>query len=228
MQFWFIIRLAASASHRRRPVSSTLGIAIQMSSPTRTKFAVAEPFPEGGWYTDVSRFARLAHKNLARLEQLTTEAKAKWPQPPNSPVSDASPEFEALVEERDAASDVTILFAAMAIEAFLNFYGSVRLGEAEYQRHFERLGLVPKLQQLLLICDCWSVAKSDPLVVALQVVAQGRNELAHPKAWKDLPGTKDKLLKPIPGAAQQAVRAMTSFFDEFKSLLPESRHFMPL
>ena len=201
-----------------------------MSSPTRTKFTIAEPFPEGGWYTDVSRFARLAHKNLAELEHLAAEASAKWPKPPGVPLgkADAEPELAALVEERDAASDVTLLFAAMAVEAFLNFYGAVRFGEAEYRNHFERLGLVPKLQQLLLICDSWSIAKNDPLVKALQVVAEGRNELAHPKAWKDHANNQGKHLKPIPGAAQEAVKAMTTFFEEFKSLVPESKHFMPL
>jgi hypothetical protein len=199
-----------------------------MPSTTRTKFAVADPFPEGGWYTDVSRFARLAHKNLARLEILAAEVKQKWPKPANVPVTDAEPELAELIEERDAASDVTVLFAAMAVEAFLNFYGSVRLGEAEYRNFFERLGLVPKLQQLLLICDSWSITNADPLVKALQTVAEGRNELAHPKAWKDSPSSKSKHLKPIPGTARAAVKAMTSFFEEFKLLVPESKHFMPL
>lgn len=171
-----------------------------------------------------------AHKNLAELEHLAAEASAKWPKPPGVPLgeADAEPELAALVEERDAASDVTLLFAAMAVEAFLNFYGAVRFGEAEYRNHFERLGLVPKLQQLLLICDSWSIAKNDPLVKALQVVAEGRNELAHPKAWKDHANNQGKHLKPIPGAAQEAVKAMTTFFEEFKSLVPESKHFMPL
>lgn len=199
-----------------------------MSAPTRIKFAVAEPFPDGVWYTEVSRFARLAHKNLGRVEHLAAEVTAQCPKPHNIPVSDAGPELKALVEERDAASDVTVLFAAMAVEAFLNFYGSVRVGEAEYQNHFERHGLVPKLQYLLLLCDSWSVAKGDPLVKALQLLAEVRNELVHPKAWKDLPGNKSKHIKPMPGTAQKAVKAMTSFFEEFKLLVPESRHFMPL
>jgi hypothetical protein len=57
------------------------------------------------------------------------------------------------VRKRDLLSDAVKIFSAMAVGAFLNYYGVVRLGEDECASHFERLGLVPKLRTLLLVCD---------------------------------------------------------------------------
>ena len=43
--------------------------------------------------------------------------------------------------ERDALADSIVLFSAMAVEAFINYYGVVRLGEQQFNAHFERLRL---------------------------------------------------------------------------------------
>ena len=59
------------------------------------------------------------------------------------------------------------LYAAMAVEGFLNWYGVFRLGEEIFNQHFERLGLVPKLRVLLLVCDSIHVGKGDQVVLVL-------------------------------------------------------------
>ena len=198
--------------------------------PTRKPFVVADTFPEGIWYTDVNRFHRLAHLHLKRLEQLAKQVANEWPVPPNQSLQDSEipAKLGALTDERDAASDITRMFTAMAIEAFLNFYGAVRLGEDEYEAHFERLGIIPKARQLLLICDSTSVGEQDPLIKALKIVFNGRNDLVHPKAKKA--SFNDPPLKhwlPLPGKAQDAVHAMDSFFREFEGLVPDAIHFTP-
>ena len=55
------------------------------------------------------------------------------------------------------------IYAAMAVEGFLNFYGVLRLGQNVFDEHFERLGLVPKVRALLLVCDQLDVSQQDPL-----------------------------------------------------------------
>ena len=202
-----------------------------MCIDTRKPFEILDAFPEGTWHTNVNRFYKLAHKQLARLEHLVAEVHAKWPKSLSESLKDheISPALEGLIEDRDLAFDMARIFAAMAVEAFLNFYGAARLGEQEYKTHFERLGLVPKLRLLLLICDSISMSENDPLVKALRVVAEGRNTLVHPKATKVGPGDRlQGLWTPIPGAARKSVAAMDSFFSQFLSLNPEARHFLPI
>ena len=191
---------------------------------TRKEFKVAEAFPDGKWYTEVDRFHGLAHLHLKRLKQFAAQVSDAWPVAPNLKLN---AELIALAGERDAASDIARMFAAMAIEAFLNYYGAVRLGEDEYKAHFERLGIVPKTRQLLLICDAKNVSESDPLIQALKDVFDGRNSLVHPKAKKA--SASDSPLKhglPIPETAQNAVDAMDRFFREFLSLVPDSIYFI--
>ena len=105
-------------------------------SPTRKPFAIAEAFPDGRWYTDVGRFHRLAHLYLKRVLQLAQQVTDACPVPRDQSLKDSAipPELGALTDERDAASDITRMFAAMSIEAFLNFYGAARLGQGEYGR----------------------------------------------------------------------------------------------
>jgi putative ribosome biogenesis GTPase RsgA len=118
----------------------------------------------------------------------------------------------------------------MAVEAFINFYGVHRLGEQQFNRHVERLPIERKVQLLLLICDGVEVDKEERLVIALNAVAQRRNQLAHPKA-KEVPRdqpAEDRTGNPIPETAQQQVQAMREFFTEFGRLVPRSRHLLPV
>ena len=117
----------------------------------------------------------------------------------------------------------------MAVEGFLNYYGVVRLGENEYATHFERLGLIPKLRALLLVCDSLSVSKNDPLVTLLDRIAQRRNNLLRAKA-KELPAYAPAEERPgdkIPDGARQAVSDMDAFFQEFASAVPDAKHLVP-
>ena len=201
-----------------------------MTPPTRKSFSVAAAVPEGLWYTDVNRFHRLAHQYLKRLLHLAKQVTDAWPVSLDQSIKDDEipPELGMLADERDAASDITRMFAAMAVEAFLNFYGAARLGEDEYEIHFERLGIIPKARQLLLICDSKSVSEQDPLIKALKAVSNGRNDLVHPKAKKaKLNDPPFKHWTPTPGMAQCAVDAMDTVFREFENLVPNAIHFTP-
>lgn len=199
--------------------------------PTRKPFSVNEPFAPGKWYTDVGRFHAIAHVQLARLDALCLEVNSLWPKPLGQSLkgSEIGEPLDQLVKERDLASDIARIFAAMSVEAFLNFYGAARIGETEFNAHFERLGIIPKARQLFLICDAQAITEGDPLVVALKRVSESRNRLVHPKAKQALPGDpKSKYMTPIPQAAREAVHAMDEFFAEVRALQPEASHFLPL
>jgi hypothetical protein len=117
----------------------------------------------------------------------------------------------------------------MTVEGFLNYYGVVRLGEKEYIDHIERLGIIPKLRMLLLICDSLAVSEADSLVKIIKRIAQRRNLLVHPKA-KELNGYIPADERPgdkIPEAAREAVKDMEDFFREFIVAVPQASHLIP-
>lgn len=203
-----------------------------MTQSTRKSFKIRPHFQRGHWLTDVDRFAENAKALLSELEDTVADVNAAWPKPLNESVrqDECSSELWKLVRKRDLLSDSTRTFSAMAVEAFLNFYGVVRLGEKEFSSHFEKLGLTPKLRQLLLICDGISLDEKDPIVICLRQLAETRNSLLHPKT-KELTGfvsAKDRTDGiDIPSVAQNAVRNMDAFFEFFGEIVPDARTLLP-
>jgi hypothetical protein len=117
----------------------------------------------------------------------------------------------------------------MAVEGFLNYYGVVRMGEEEFTRNFERLGIIPKLRALLLFCDSIRLFDNDSLITAASKLVQNRNALVHPKTKEltsHLPAeSRDGFF--IPDAAREAVAAMETFFREFEAAVPKATHLIP-
>lgn len=202
-----------------------------MSKPTRRSFSVRNHDALGYWLSDDRRFADAARLQLKELEAIVEQVKAEWPIPASETLSygENYPGLWALVRKRDLQSDSVKIFSAMAVEGFLNYYGVVRLGEAEFNAHFERLGLIPKIRALLLVCDSLSVTESDPLIKALNRIAQRRNALVHPKA-KELSGylpAAERGGSSVPEAAREAVADMEEFFREFVVAVPNASHLVP-
>lgn len=168
---------------------------------------------------------------LAELESVIQEVRAQWPRPLEETVTgdEHSPALGLLVRKRDLLSDSVKIFSAMAVEAFLNYYGVVRLGEAEYAVNFERLPLIPKLRTLLLVCDSLSITESDPLIKLLKSISERRNSLLHPKAHESphYVQAEDREGDKIPEVARHAVREMDDFFREFVTAVPKSAHLVP-
>jgi hypothetical protein len=75
----------------------------------------------------------------------------------------------------------TEIYCCMAIEAFLNFYGVVRLGEEFYKRNCERLGITEKLEILLAACENVLLEKGSEISRLLRKMFDRRNSLVHPK-----------------------------------------------
>jgi hypothetical protein len=191
------------------------------------------PFePTAAWSSDRRRYLEYVEHLLEELLPTAAEVLAAWPPgaPPALPVNEMPPGLHRLCRKRDRLSDCVMLFAAMAVEAFINFYGVYRLGEQQFNRHVERLPLERKVQLLLLICDGLEMDKEDRLMIALRAVAERRNQLAHPKAkqvQRDQPA-KDRTGQPIPETAQKQIHAMREFFTEFGRLVSRSQHVLPV
>lgn len=126
------------------------------------------------------------------------------------------------IDDLRIAADGTILFSALAVESALNFYGVVKLGEPFFQTQFERLGLVPKLSVLIATCNSKLVEDTDAIVKATRRLSSLRNGLAHPKTIEL--GDDRNALPPreLLGEADEAVRTMEEFFEEFVRIDPSA------
>lgn len=202
-----------------------------MTKPTRKVSTLRPHSGLGHWLSDDRRYCEYARTLLVELERVTEEVKKQWPGPLDQALKgdQHTPELWSLVRKRDLLSDSVKIFSAMAVEAFLNYYGIVRLGEDEYASHFERLGLVPKLRTLLLVCDSLLISEADPLVQLLQSIARRRNSLVHPKAQEleQYVPAETRGGNKIPEVARDAVQEMDAFFKEFFAAVPKAVHLVP-
>ena len=133
-----------------------------------------------------------------------------------------------LLEECRFFADATVLFAAVAIESFVNFYGTVRLGEKFNSKHFERQGALQKLAAVLATCLGQLVSADDEIASTMLRVYEHRNRLVHPKtrefkAEKEWPPRDSRFSN-----ARECVRDMERFFDLFLELDPDARSYARL
>lgn len=195
-----------------------------MPSSFRRPFTLRPHDALGVWESNNRRYRAYAKELLVDLEEVCTKELTEWPPEDGASIKDplAHPEMWKLARLRDRTSDSIRIYAAMAVEGFLNFYGVLRLGQIVFDEHFERKGLVPKLQSLLLFCDGLQLERNDELIRLLDSLAQGRNALVHPKA-KEVVGEplKHKATSTkVPEVAREAVARMESFFEKFAELVP--------
>jgi len=201
-----------------------------MPAPYRKPFTPRPYDVQGVWESNDGRYRAYAHELLAHLESLCAEVLAKWPVDSGPSITDEShyPELWKLARQRDRTSDTVRIYAAMAAEGFLNFYGVLRLGQDVFDEHFERLGVVPKLRSLLLVCDQLEVPRQDPLVVCLDKLATSRNALVHPKT-KEVPGDPklhERSSTKVPEVARECVTNMDMFFERFVEAVPNAKPYL--
>jgi hypothetical protein len=194
----------------------------------RARFDVRAHGACGAWESNDRRYRGYAHSVLAEHEQLCCDVCEAWPGEPSVPLNqgNASPDLWRKAKERDRTADAVQIYCAMAVEGYLNFYGVLRLGQTIFDEHFERLGIVPKLQRLLMVCDQLVIESSDELVVVLKRIAERRNSLVHPKTREvgADPSSFSPTSKMLPDVPREAVADMEAFFSEFLKAVPEARN----
>src|SRR3990172_5670362 len=95
-------------------------------TPTRKVFTLHPHLAEGSWFTNNRRHFDDALQLLDELEAVVQQLIQRWPVPPDQGVRNAEkehPDLWALVCKRDLLSDSVRIFAAMAVEGFVNYYG---------------------------------------------------------------------------------------------------------
>lgn len=192
---------------------------------------VRSPTTPGSWLVNDRRYFENAHMLLAELEVLAAEVNKVWPKALSEAIKqeETTKTHWRLARKRDLLSDAVKVFSAMSVEAFLNFYGVLRLGPVLFDRKFELLGPVPKLKQLFELCDGVTLTETNPIVEVLDRIAKRRNSQVHPIVVEvSMPLTsKDREGDKIPDVAREAVSDMVCFFQEFEKLQPNVAHHLP-
>ena len=184
----------------------------------------------GGWEVDGVGYRRQAHlcllafeqknallqKHLERLEQARKKG-GTYKIPPN------------LLEKYRFFRSAAVVFSAMAVEGFLNYYGVKRVGNAFYRDTYERLSSHRKLAAVVATCTGHLLPRHAELVTVLRRLTERRNALVHPKAREVLPKGEDAKPRrapprpaPAPTPAADSVRDMERFFELFTELDSEA------
>jgi len=184
----------------------------------------------GGWEVEGVGYRRQAHLSLRAFKQKHTllrrhierleEARKKggtYKIPPN------------LLDRYRFFRSAAVVFSAMAVEGFLNYYGVKRLGNDFYRDNYERLNAHQKLSALVATCTGHLLPKHAELVTILRRLTERRNALVHPKAREVRPEAKGVQPRraPLhsaeaPTSAADSVRDMERFFKLFAKLDPQA------
>ena len=168
----------------------------------------------GGWTLE-GGYRRRAERSLLLLEQKVQEFRDRYRKAYQTPPAAVPPELRETLDEIQHLSDAVVIFAAMAVESFLNFYGVVRLGEDFYSRNYERLRIGAKLSALLATCCGVLLDTDDEITKVVACLFDRRNSLLHPKTRELKPGTESGSASPLVPPARHAVEDMRKFFELF-------------
>ncbi len=183
----------------------------------------------GAWFVDDKRFYQYSYASLKELEHVVQEVRSQWTKPLGASIkqAEAPPFLWELARKRDRLSDSVKVFSAMSVEAFLNFYGVVRLEQNYFDNHVEKLGPVPKLKRLFALCEGKALTDSEPIVIVLSRIAARRNRLVHPRTVEVASSAVSGIGDRIPEIAREAIADMDAFFVEFGRLDPDVQHHLP-
>lgn len=200
---------------------------VRMAQPN----TVVRPYGRSGaWTTAHADYRRAAAGALWQLRRLAAahdrehDALAARGDPPGWVFH----QLRGMREHAWALATAVEIYAAMSVEAFLNFYGVVRLGETFYRDNLQRVGVTEKLTLLLAMCDGVELERDSELWRTVRGLFDRRNALVHPKA-RELPGYgEDGTPPPAPAQATSPVerataayRQMRTFYRGFPEYAPE-------
>ncbi|MCQ4146108.1 hypothetical protein [Vogesella sp. AC12] len=199
--------------------------------PSAKPLSVRSPTTPGSWLVNDKRYFENAHMLLAELEVLVVDVNKAWPKALSETIKEGetTKAHWQLARKRDLLSDSVKVFSAMSVEAFLNFYGVLRLGPVQFDRTLELLGPVAKLKKLFKLCDEVTLTDTDVIVQILDRIAKRRNQQVHPVAVEvSVPlASEGREGDKIPEVARQAVSDMVHFFQEFGKRQPNVAHHLP-
>src|SRR2546425_3198603 len=181
-------------------VSSTSRAVACPMTPTRI-----QPLTRSGSWALEGGYRRRARKCLDLLEERVQVWREQHPGVAKGGSRVSPDDFNAL-DEIHLLSDSTVVFAAMAVESFLNLYGVIRLGETFYSHNLERLGTGQKLAAILGTCCSALITSDDEIAQVVTSLSKRRNELVHPKTQEVRSRRQQPVAQPPLLAARNAVK----------------------
>jgi hypothetical protein len=197
----------------------------------KKQLSVRSPDVDGSWKVNDRRYFENAHVLMEELELVVLEVNHQWPKDLSETVKKGATTKAhwKLVRRRDLLSDSVKIFSAMSVEAFLNFYGVLRLGQVDFDWPLQKLGPVAKLKKLFMLCDNVTLTDNDALVQIVDKIAKRRNGLVHSPTVEvtNAAPAEDRDGDRIPEAARESVADMIAFFQEFVQRKPSVAHHRP-
>jgi hypothetical protein len=144
----------------------------------------------GGWTSSHSFQYRCAIETCEQFDKtiqlLREKEKEVKNNNPNIPIEDINMyiyhKTEDIWHEAYKLATMVRLFACMAIEALLNYYGTRLVGEIFYKQNLERLTITQKIAVLIALGSNNLIEKNDQLIIRMQKFFEARNQLVHPKS----------------------------------------------
>ena len=144
----------------------------------------------GGWIHNYSLYYEHAWELVRDYHNLKKQLIALENELRKKPgLNEDEPHFESwishetseLSQKLELVYTSCILYSCMSIEGFINFYGVKRLGEKNYKKNIERIGITEKFNVLIMICFGIMPDHNAPLLKSLRTLFDVRNSLVHPK-----------------------------------------------
>jgi hypothetical protein len=141
-------------------------------------------FCEGLWVTNWALYYKYARLQGDRFYSICDEYHQKKEQLAKSGTDELeiSHELDSIRDKAFQEYVSLIVFACMAFEGFLNYYGVKKLGESFYKKNIERLGITEKLSAILAICRGILIESTSDFLQNARGLFDKRNSLVHPKA----------------------------------------------
>lgn len=130
-----------------------------------------------------------------------------------------------IVHEYGLLYSASIVFAAMAVEGFLNYYGVRRFGDDFYRRNYERLSAAQKVSAIVATCIGSLLPDDAEVLTVVRRLFEARNALVHPKVRELKPSgapTQSHGTSRHVDSGRDSVRDMERFFELFAELDPEA------
>ena len=122
------------------------------------------------------------------------------------------------------AADSATIFSAMAVEAFLNYYGVLRLSQSYFDRNIERLGPAKKVAALILATRQVLLSEEAEILQTIRSLFKKRDALVHPKT-KAIPEETfgNPPLRRNLVISRDALRELDLFFQLFLEIAPDAQ-----
>ncbi|HEX6040528.1 hypothetical protein [Longimicrobium sp.] len=201
---------------------------------------VVRPFHRSGSWIQFHRAHRRAAAGaLWQLRRLHTRYRREFDAmiAAGDPRGLARHKLAGTREHGTALATAVEIYSTMSVEAFINFYGVVRLGEDFFRANLQMVGVTEKLSLLLALCDGVELERDSELWRTVRALFDRRNALVHPKArelrgFPELPpdsahsrgGSKGQAPPPEPDLLESgmvAYRRMRTFYRLFSEYVPE-------